>query len=87
MDDFHVGQKVLCIDDTVLPPGSLFVNPDGETRSSLGDLHGLTKGKIYTVRCFVSGKKFTTIHLDEIKRPLRGNLRGWGFNLHRFKPL
>jgi hypothetical protein len=64
---FHVGQKVVCVDDRChgryLPPGF----------SSVPNLHGLTAGRVYTVRRvgYIAGSDVFSIWLQEIIRPTK----------------
>lgn len=61
---FHVGQKVVCVDDAKHPefhlPGWMYY----------GDLDGLTKGRIYTVRSVYNDpySHRLCISLEEINR-------------------
>lgn len=81
---FYVGQKVVCVDDSVHPEWN--VNPDFRY---CGDLDGLKRGLIYTIRRVGYDKidGDPVIWLQEIIRtewPLAGES---GFHQLRFRPL
>jgi hypothetical protein len=65
---FHVGQKVVCVDDD--PRSFLHAGAPGVRFS--GDLNGLKKGAVYTVRAFGRYPAYPDIlcvWLEEIIRP------------------
>ena len=74
---FHVGQKVVCVNDTPLVEG--------------GDLSGLKKGRIYTVRevglYSPLAPTVPCIRIKEITN--RPKIKGveWPYREYRFKPL
>ena len=71
---FHVGQKVVCVDDCHLGYGR-----------RVPDLDWIVKGEIYTVSCtpFLNGWGNFAIHLTE-----RPNKRAkTGFHISRFRPV
>ena len=83
---FHVGQLVVCVDDSrVCPPVA--------GRSYYGDLDGLIKGKIYTVRwcgqyMHTNGLEFIAVRLVEIIRPkLTGGDVECPYAAARFRPV
>jgi hypothetical protein len=83
--NFVVGQKVVCIDD----------DPKTYTRPGLsytGDLDGLTRGKIYTIRGIYVGSIATPdnnavcLYLNEIVRPVSFLVqREAGYRAARFR--
>lgn len=87
---FHVGQKVVCVDDDPGPDRIEGVR-DGTIYVLTGDLDGLTEGVVYTIRDIVEypfdGQLM--LYLCEIDRPpLLGpsGLFETGFALRRFRP-
>jgi hypothetical protein len=83
---FKVGDRVVCVDDTLYDvhvPGVLFS----------GDLNGLTKGTVYTIRSvyFDPAFRLPTIRVSEIERlPLscfEGFIYESGYNPERFRPV
>ncbi len=89
MTQFHVGQKVVCINDKLsdfrLPGFKYEDNPS---------LHGLTAGRLYTVRdVFVNPvTSQINVRLAEIIRPIGCNDRELanveaGFHPDRFRPV
>jgi hypothetical protein len=82
---FRVGQKVVCVDDSPCPNGSV-------PWKIIGDLDGLSKGGIYTIRK-VGGYAGigTLVWLNEIIRPLTGNICAKhgeaGYLSTRFRPV
>jgi len=79
---FHLGQKVVCIDDKIPEPVA-----------SWDTLNGLTKGNIYTIR-WIGMYKSTRhelhlcIRVEEIfRKPLDYYGIETPFNANRFKPL
>lgn len=81
---FHVGQRVVCVDDASRP-GLLW-----SIGKAWGDLDGLRKGTIYTVRGIeLAPIGVLTLKLREIVRkspPGTGNLDA-GFAAFRFRPV
>lgn len=80
---FHVGQKVVCVDDVsdnkYMPFGRV-----ARTR----DLHGLTAGAVYTIRDVFDIEGVRVCRLAEIKRPIEPVWQIEGaFALARFRPL
>jgi hypothetical protein len=76
---FHVGQKVVCVD----------ADPCTYTPAGVGDLDGLTRGEIYTIRRigespFWSGTP--NVWLVEISRPLFFGGEP-GYHTGRFRPV
>jgi hypothetical protein len=84
---FHVGQKIVCVDDlddiSLAEKLGLFI---------VGDLDGLTKGAIYTIRALITDP-VTGVYcarLHEIHRqpmPYRGGTFEVGFRITRFRPV
>ena len=83
---FEIGQHVVCVDDrkdAYIPPGF----------NGIGNLDGLTKGIVYTVRSFVdSPVGDLCLRLEEIVRPILTTGGWWnggepGFDARRFRPL
>ena len=72
---FHVGQLVVCVDDVPIPGYS-------------PEMHGLTKGIIYTVRGFGIGRCFNDkcVYLKEIIRPIKDGHEA-PFSMWRFRPV
>ena len=85
MTPFHVGMRVVCVDDCVRRYESLAQNVD-----FTGDLNGLSKGEVYTVRevsPFPWNEDVLTLKLVEIVRPLGdGVIIETGFVAARFRP-
>lgn len=82
MADWHVGQMVVCVDDTAaLPPPGVRYG---------GTLGGLTKGCVYTIRGFAVHPATWEmgVYLQEIMRP-RAGLDPYEppFGLFRFRPV
>lgn len=74
---FHVGQRVVCVDDT-WPPNTNINPPD----------HLLVKGHIYTVASLGYGISGPGINLLEINRyPSVFHQRVIPYNAYRFRPL
>jgi hypothetical protein len=77
---FRVGQKVVCIDSN---PASWLGNRVGLSR----DMHGLTRGEIYTIRAIGTHEGFCVVWLVEIVRPCRGcGSEEVGYYHARFRP-
>lgn len=87
---FRIGQKVVCIDDSI-PQGGTVYSP--RLRCSfrlLGDMDGLTRGSIYTVRGIDVdwADELPVLFLEEIIRPTLGTeQQETGFDQRRFRPL
>lgn len=82
MTDYYVGQKVVCIDNSTIAKGVGFIGPDGNTYTSNGQMDGLKKNSIYTIKRVIIGKLYNTLILHEITRPKDG-----GYAAKRFRPL
>ena len=82
---FRVGQKVVCVNDASIGHGSFFVNAYGKLMRSDGNMGGLTRGNIYTVRRITATEYQTLLALEEIDRPCAGP--DPGFRADRFRPL
>ena len=85
---FHVGQKVVCIDDQPEPVGAIL---NGFRIAGTG-MDGLTEGETYTVAGFdalaTNAIGIEILVLAEIVRPNRGlYLHVEGFRSTRFRPL
>lgn len=87
MNNFYPGMKVVCINDDpeyvypLLPCGGV---------SKGRNLHGLTKGQIYTINnIFVDPEtNLLVVYLDEITRPEKlPGLDEVGFYIGRFRPV
>ena len=86
MSNFHVGQKVVCIDDLErdeMIPGVSFI----------GDLDGLRKGSVYTIRSVFFSPVFgePLVRLNEIQRLPLCRIGGFkfegGYDPSRFRPV
>lgn len=87
---FHIGQKVVCVDDSYPPEDMDFFCVDGVERRLTGDLDGLSRGRIYTIRSlgvsFVTGEP--VLRLEEILREIGpSDPNEPGFHASRFRPL
>lgn len=89
---FYVGQKVVCINDTV----ELALGLARSTVTFVGGLDGLTKGQVYTIKEIIDDKTFSykekvlILVLDEIIRPVdtvKPANYSPGFISYRFRPL
>ena len=87
---FYVGQKIVCIDNTLKNGrGEIIVGVRG-THRAVGDLDGLQIGQIYSIRGF--GESWETgelgVFLNEIIRPLEpGGPDEIPYRISRFRPL
>lgn len=85
---WRVGMKCVCVEDR--PNSVLGIPPSPGFTGWSGNMHGLTKGKIYTVRA-LGTDEFTgnpVLLLVEIVRPMnRFATREQGFRTDRFRPL
>ncbi len=82
--DFEVGKRVVCVDDDVKRyQRSGFIY----SRS----LHGLIKGKVYTIRKVGYGcdrEDGVLVWLDEIIRPVKSHEgTEQGYSINRFRPI
>lgn len=86
MNNYYIGQKVVCIDDTLD-----LIDPKFVGYVLYGDLNGLTKGNIYTIRDIFNDPDFPedlVCYLEEIKRDVDERLNIEMFYcITRFKPL
>lgn len=75
---FHVGQKVVCVDDTMPPEGN-----------GIGTLNGLKKGSVYTVRRVGVDALYQApgVWLEEIIRPDWLHYGETAYNIIRFRPV
>lgn len=81
---FRVGQKVVCINDTPRPKGVVFVCAVGLLAVPTGNMGGLTKGRVYTVKSIHHHPVTTCLFLCEIP-PRSAN--DFGFRPDRFRPI
>lgn len=80
---FHIGQLVVCVDDTLRPPR--YQGAGFEWRY---DLNGLTRGTIYTIRDFEHRVPYEgDIRLVEIVRPICSFGFEAAYRIDRFRPL
>jgi hypothetical protein len=87
---FRIGQLVVCIDDSIQESGIVFSKRLHKPFLLRGDLNGLTRGQIYTVRGidldWVDEKP--VLFLEEIIRPkLHHEHAETGFLASRFRPV
>ncbi len=79
---FHVGQKVVCVDD---------LNVNYGPWHGYGDLDGLRRGTVYTVRACREYRGCMAIWVHELSRPMRGlieeSLGEPGYAVCRFRPV
>lgn len=84
MNDWKIGDKVICINDNIDDFTNYQIAKSLNVNLKL-DLHGLIKGKIYTISGFEEPRSFTKsklcIILKEIKRPKITQ----GFAVERFR--
>lgn len=79
---FHVGQRVVCVDDEATAKYSKW--------PCSGGMDGLKKGVVYTIRATGEYRGVSCIWIEEISRPKRlaeyeyGEL---GFAVQRFRPI
>ena len=87
---FRIGQKVVCIDDAIPDGGTVYSKRLRCTFRLLGDLDGLKRGAIYTVRGIDRdwADELPVLFLEEIVRPPFHSERAeTGFDQRRFRPL
>jgi hypothetical protein len=91
---FHIGQKVVCVNDIVkFPLGSKRTGHDGTVWTSTGNMGGLRAGAVYTIRGFslCPVDNAPTVLLEEIMREeiMRyGVSQGEaGYCISRFRPV
>lgn len=82
---FHVGQKVVCVDDepSKLAGQKVYSHAARGVRNIVRNLSGLKKDAVYTVSGFgINHTGSQGIHLAEIKRP--NNIP---YRIERFRPV
>lgn len=87
---FRIGQKVVCIDDSIPQGGTVYSKRLRCTFRLLGDLSGLKRGAIYTVRGIDIdwADDLPVLFLEEIVRPpFHTEQQETGFDQRRFRPL
>ena len=87
---FRIGQKVMCIDDAIPDGGTVYSKRLRCTFRLLGDLDGLKRGAIYTVRGIDLdwADELPVLFLEEIVRPpFHSEQAETGFDQRRFRPL
>lgn len=87
---FRIGQKVVCIDDSQPKESTIYCKRLGRTLLQLGDMSGLKRGQIYTVRGVDLdwGDESPVLFLEEIIRPrVTDELYETGFLQSRFRPV
>lgn len=79
---FHIGQKVVCVNDRL----NAFGNPKN---NPMFDLEGLTKGSIYTIRwCgYDPGWDIAIVRIEEILRLKGTPWEDFPYGAPRFAPL
>ena len=76
---FNVGQRVCCVDDSLRNYGTWF---------GIGDLTGLKKGQIYTIRMVGIYRGFPSLWLNEIVRDaFPAEFGEAGYSARRFRPV
>src|SRR5882757_7735306 len=82
---FRIGQPVVCIDDD---PRCRFLPADFPIKNFNGELNGLKRGEIYTVRGHEDYYGEPTILLEEIFRSAPHEKRhANGYHIKRFRPV
>ena len=87
---FRIGQRVVCIDDAIPQGGTVYSKRLRCTFRLLGDLSGLKRGAIYTVRGIGVdwADELPVLFLEEIVRPpFHSEQAETGFDQRRFRPL
>jgi hypothetical protein len=87
---FRIGQKVVCIDDAIPQGGTVYSKRLRCSFRLLGDLSGLKRGAIYTVRGIDVdwADELPVLFLEEIVRPpFHSEQAETGFDQRRFRPL
>ena len=87
---FRIGQKVVCVDDAIPHGGTVYSKRLRCTFRLLGDLDGLKRGAIYTVRGIDVdwADELPVLFLEEIVRPpFHSEQQETGFDQRRFRPL
>ena len=81
---FRVGQKVVCVDDS---RGTKYM-PAGFGPSRSSNLHGLTRGRVYTIRDLDTEEGILVCRVEEIIRPVESyyGKEAW-FAQGRFRPV
>jgi hypothetical protein len=87
---FRIGQNVVCVDDAIPHGGTVYSKRLRCSFRLLGDLDGLKRGAIYTVRGIDLdwADELPVLFLEEIVRPpFHSEQAETGFDQRRFRPL
>lgn len=81
--NFRVGQKVVCVDTNLPCYGQPFIDADGRTKISNGDIGNLVSGAIYTIQAIIPNTAYACLVLAEINRGRKEP----GYRATRFRSL